>query len=301
MTREKPTRPTNPRSPEEASATVELALLLPVYILLFIGVFSIGQLVVIRQEVVLAVRYQAWLGTTPAAQSKSSMDQSFFRGFTPYSKGVGYTQTTPPNPTDVKLDQGIYASAYTNPTGASPGAMQLAKDVLNDKAGKAHLKSCKVSGKFHYQPEWMGAFLGSAMSEPATDCSVYVRVANAERKVLDMSKTDPQAVTNRNPIEDYTTPNSFQISQDLAAAQTNRFFSPGTVVINQGANTGTDGMADDNKTLTPAIDPGKNPNLWGNDFRIAWDNPFNVSGSSTDAPYERDFFHVMLYNTNYPP
>ena len=290
------------RSGEEGAATVELALLLPVYLLLFVAVFSIGQLVVIRQEVVLAVRYQAWLGTTPAAQSKSSMDSSFFKGFTPYSKGVGYTQTTPPSPKNVKLDQGIYASAFTSPAGASSGAMQLAKDVLNDTAGgKAHLQSCKVSGKFHYQPEWMGAFLGSVMSEPATDCSVYVRVDKVERKVLDLSGTDPQAVTDRNPIEDYTTPNSFQISKDLAAAQTNRFFSPGTVVINRGANTGTDGKADDNKTLTPPIDPNQKPNLWDNGFRIAWDNPFKVSPSSTDTPYERDFFHLMLYNTHYPP
>lgn len=294
------------RDGQDASATVELAILLPVYMLLFVGVLTIGHLVLIRQEIVLAVRYQAWLGRDANAQAPARINNNFFPNFmayTPPPPGGGYAklgmaQQASTNGTfavgmkDVTFGNNgyvDYSPCFGLRSGATANARNLAVDVLNDKAGgKAHLQLSVASGKFTYAPNWLAPFLGATMSVPATDCFVYLRrpvADHAERLVLHMTQNPDRnlEVTDRNPIEDYQGGSAFTISKDLAAAQTHRFFTAGA----------PDGKADDNLSLDAgfpnggipgsARDPNGTPNLWDTGFRL---------GGNQQA--ERAFFQRML-------
>ena len=91
---------------ENASATVELAMLMPVYLLLVVALLTIGQLVLVRQGMILGARNVAWRpagGSVPAAESNSAITNSFI----PLGNPSGYGSfTSTPTTADVKFAAG---------------------------------------------------------------------------------------------------------------------------------------------------------------------------------------------------
>src|SRR5207244_129212 len=81
-------------SRSRGSSTVELAILMPVYMILTVGLITVGQLVLARQQVAMAVRYQAWLpgSDTPfkekgdAAIGRSFFSSNAFEAYGKYQK-----------------------------------------------------------------------------------------------------------------------------------------------------------------------------------------------------------------------
>jgi hypothetical protein len=266
---------------EEASATVELAILLPVYMILFVAVLTIGHMVLIKQELVLAVRYQAWLPNDSQAQNTGSINNSFFPDFTNY--GGAYTSGGRVLQ-DLDLSQ-EYSNELNTAMGQMSGAnggdaLQLATKVLNDDPqqngqGQRHLQKSAVMGQFTYNPDWLGPFLAQQLHQPTASCTVYTRKSGPERKFLSTQSQDQNAVTNRDPIEDYTVDSSaFAISTDQNLA----FFPPSAPASqDQGA------------TLTPQITVPQG-NTSG-DVGI-WANSFRIGG---DESSERNYFHQWLY------
>jgi len=241
-------------------------------------------MVLIKQELVLAVRYQAWLPNDSQAQNTGSINGSFFPDFTNY--GGGYAPAGRVTQ-DLDLSQ-EYSNELNTASGQMSGAnggdaLQLATKVLNDDPqqnaqGQRHLQKSAVMGQFTYNPDWLGPFLAQTVHQPTASCTVYTRKSGPERKFLSAQSQDPNAVTNRDPIEDYTVDSSaFAISTDPNMA----FFPPSAP-----ASTGN---KDDNLSLTPQITvPQGNTSgdvgIWANSFRVGGDE-----GS------ERNYFHQWLY------
>jgi hypothetical protein len=235
-------RPRTEKDGQEATATVELAILLPVYMLIFVGVMTIGHLVLIRQKVVEAVRFQAWMPNHAQTSGNPQITNNFFATFQPFSAGAGYTGTR--TKSDFKFDDGRFAQCY-NSFNATQHQKDFAKAVLNDKptsggASAQHLVKVHVEGKFQYQPDWMQAFIRTALTEPKSSCTVLHRTTFrqgqpvAERKVMRFGNASkPWEVSNHNPIEDYNLNGGsrFEISTEnssmLASGGHHRFYTPG--------------------------------------------------------------------------
>lgn len=280
---------------QEATATVEMAILLPVYMLMFVGVLTIGHLVLIRQKIVEAVRFQAWLPDDTKTSNNAQITDNFFATFQTFSNGAGYTQLNKTRNPWRFNDQGIYQGCYdgTNPSAA---AKQLAIDVLNDNptngGTRQHLEHSHVEGKFTYKPEWMMTFINASITEPKSMCSVLIRTTYqqgqtaAERKVLRFDgATHPWEVRDHDPIEDYLyprgagTPNpGFVISIEYQGSH-DRFYTPGApddTLDEQGMSyqAPSGGIPD-----TGAPDPG----IWNTGYRL---------GGSVGS--ERQIFRQML-------
>jgi hypothetical protein len=251
---------------QDGTSTVELALLLPVYMLLFVGVLTVGQLVLARQEVVLAVRYQAWLPNDSNAQLPATINNNFFPSLIPY--GSGFTQTfkgTQPvdfmnagSASNALLKLPDFPSCFQSQGASNNEDVSLAEAVMNDTvSGTRHLELSAVTGQFSYSPAWVSPFLlGAATTLPTTSCAVYVRTPSTsssgagsstsppgdtkvERKVLDVEGGNSNlVVTDHNPIEDYAVPSSGgaggggggsgQVSFpiSLTSQTNNRFYTP---------------------------------------------------------------------------
>ena len=273
------------RDGQEATATVELAILLPVYMLMFVGVMTIGHLVLIRQKVVEAVRFQAWLPDDPATNSNQRITDNFFSTYQSFSNGPGYAQTAMNRSAFTFDENGFFQGCYATQN-ASQVQRQLAIDVLNDSPSndqqgnnraRRHLEIVHVEGKFTYRPDWMQTFIRAAITEPKTQCTVLVRSVNqaAERKSLRQEGTNGRTwvVDNHDPIEDYYAQgtSSFPISRENGEDGTNRpvinptdrFYTPGAPDRNSVAEQG--------KTLDPPIDANRgnpDPGIWNTNYRL---------------------------------
>jgi len=76
---------------EEASAAVEFVVLIPVYLMLLVGLFMMGNLLMARQALVAAVRFQAWSPKDPSSLSGFADNGKAFFGpypgrFTPQGR-----------------------------------------------------------------------------------------------------------------------------------------------------------------------------------------------------------------------
>ena len=115
MSAPKPARPARPGDDgEDATATVELAILLPVYMMLFVGLLTIGHLVLIRQKVVEAVRFQAWLPGDTRTNNNGGVTNNFFATYQPFANGPGYAQLTKTVAPFAFDDAGIFQGVYQN-------------------------------------------------------------------------------------------------------------------------------------------------------------------------------------------
>lgn len=294
MSAPKPARAARPGDDgEDATATVELAILLPVYAMLFVGLLTIGHLVLIRQKIVEAVRFQAWLPGDARTNNNGGVTNNFFATYQPFSNGPGYAQLTktigPFTFDDAGLFQGVYQSFN-----ATQAQRQLAIDVLNDapnNGGTArHLYTSHVEGKYTYRPDWVSAFLNAVGSEPKTMCTVLVRASYQqgqgvapERKVLRFDgASKPWEVSDHDPIEDYLYPHGgnadpgFPISIEQNNAH-DRFYTPGAP---------DDTQTEQGMTLDPGLPDSGNPDpgIWNTGYRL---------GGSVQA--ERGIYHRMLY------
>ncbi|MEZ0229478.1 MAG: TadE family protein [Planctomycetota bacterium] len=294
-----------PKDGQEATATVELAILLPVYMLIFVGVMTIGHLVLIRQKVVEAVRFQAWAPNYARTQNNTQITDNFFATYQPFSAGGGYTSTKQKQP--YKLNDSRFAQCFDAFPGATAQQKEFAKKVLNDEpqlnAQTAdHLSIVTVEGRFSYQPDWMQAFLRTALVEPRSGCTVLHRTFNegqrpAERKSMIVrpqgsgSQLNPWEIGNRNPIEDYAvSANRFEISTEtentiLQNGAHNRFYTPGA----------KDNTVDETNFVYQyqngiPTEGNPEPGLWNPSYRLGGtaQQPDNVGA-------ERAIFHRMLY------
>ncbi|MCO5168576.1 MAG: pilus assembly protein [Planctomycetes bacterium] len=123
---------------EGGSAAVEFIVLIPVYVILLAGLFSMSQLMLVRQRVVMAARYEAW--SPGHGHDPEAMRSAFFRFRT------GEWKSTPDEPVDLDLK-----------LGGSERGRELADLVLENKVeGPDHaghpLRKVKVKGAF----EWSG-------------------------------------------------------------------------------------------------------------------------------------------------
>jgi hypothetical protein len=279
------------RDGQNASATVEMAILLPVYMLMTVAVLSVGHLVLIRQKVVEAVRFQAWLPGDPLA-SDQKMNSNLFQNFTASANGSYSGSRTRAG---VDFSDSFYQGCYQNIPGASARATQLAIAVLNDNPavrvqGRRHLFESRATGSFTYKPVWLPSFLGVGQVSPNTQCIVYLRSSDpqAERKVLDYDSNSnaPYIIRDRNPIEDYVANNSypgFQISiEGNGANEQNRFFTSGAKDARQ------------DEQAIRYLDPqgGINPDFGSPEEAGLWNRQYRLGGS---LQAEHDIFYRMLY------
>jgi hypothetical protein len=256
---------------EDASATVELAILVPVYLLLTVMLLTIGQLVIVRQEVVLGARYKAWL--PGKAKGDDFITRSFFGKLASYGRFESKDIANEPitfGESDLALD----ARAKARITGDQSGlegatARLLALAAMNDQVSPSrHLARSSTTGTFAYSAPW----LPYAVTPRATSL-VYSRVQPAERKVYRGPGGGPDAVPDHVPIEDYLVDPSteFSISKD------NRYFPPTAPDPN---NPNEAGMSLDPPMSSSGVgDPG----IWNTGFRLGG-----------DVSSERDFFKKML-------
>src|SRR5579871_150617 len=125
---------------EDASATVELAVLLPVYLLLTFALLTIGELVLVRQGTVLAARYRAWL--PGKALGDSTVTRSFFGKLAARGSFLSSDAATTDvtwSEADLALD-GTARARTPGPDPESAVARKLALAVLGDSANGPHLQ-----------------------------------------------------------------------------------------------------------------------------------------------------------------
>jgi hypothetical protein len=227
---------------EEATAAAEFAILLPVYLLLFVTLFTLGQLVLIRQKVVLAARLQAWLNHGPG-----NIGTAVFPGFQAYGSYTGTLQMPPgfstgsapgadPNDflgvngqVDFKPSESEYRSRVNedpprdakNRDAASQLAQLIFFDATQDSSGQnvtyhPHLEWRGATASFSYAPPWIPSFIGRTQAiSPNWTCLVLGRKLQdssgnpIERKVFRPSSAGPDpagtsaSVNDHDPIEDY--------------------------------------------------------------------------------------------------
>jgi hypothetical protein len=288
---------------EDASATVELAILLPVYLLLVVALLTIGQLVLVRQGMILGTRNVAWRptgGSVPVSEGNAPITNSFI----PLGNPSAYGQFSAAAPTisDVKFvanggspevsltvasadqDRVQDSSGASSSSGLSGNdAQTLAAAVMNDDQAKGpHLQRSQADGQFQYHAGWLPMYFASSYT-PKTRCVVYSRkdpTQGYERTVY----------TNQDhhPIEDLIgskgSSNGFSITKDMSA----RFFPP---IVPDPNNTNESGVS-----LQPGNigeGSGKDPGIWDSSTP---ENPgFRIGGS---VQQERQFFYQQWQSSH---
>lgn len=250
---------------EDASAAVEMAVLLPVYLLLLAGLLTTGHLVLVRQGVVMATRYRAWepLNARPRA-SADDLSRAFFPIFhnDTGDKSGGVFASPPVVRRDWRATQRDLAFAGDGATrvGRAPNLMQrpqlgqLALALLNNDArgDRPTIRTSQAVGMFPYRAKWVPTFgIGSLVSTPSCRASVLLpslaeRAGHVDRR-------------QEHPIERYGMPGrSFQPSQ-------NRYNSP----------TAPLGDVPVFPTITDTGGLGRPPGIWDPDYRLGGGpNPF---------------------------
>ncbi len=284
---------------EDASAAVEFAVLIPVYLLLVVALITVGSAVMVRQQVILGTRYCAWLRGTGEfkAQPVAAVSRTLFKPFegqsptkfkcSPLAAGSGF-------PGDMKpmyFDQGDIDAAtkgsatgsdsprdrVKDPDGSTKGmdektAQGLAVAVLNDQSAEnpngPHLQWSGMQGSFQYAPSWMPKFIPGATSATAkANTIVLFRRENVERKTYKVGD-------DRHPIEDFKYGNAFPISTD----EKTRFYSPGAPDPNHPYEQGY------------SLQPGPIPDTGSGDPGL-WDVRYRLGGS---VQAEWQFYKQML-------
>lgn len=107
---------------EGGSAAVEFIVLVPVYLLMMCALFSISQLMLTRQSVVAAARYEAWCSGRGGVRAQGDVQQAFF-GSQPGTWTASITKeadlsTSFPNAgaRGAKVAQMVLDNAVTDPT-----------------------------------------------------------------------------------------------------------------------------------------------------------------------------------------
>ena len=150
-----PRAPEREESGEDASASVELAILCPVYMMLIMGLLQIGNAVIARQKLVQAVQIAAWLPGERSADA-GALDRTIWVGG---RYGGSFTVNPSRNRYMLSTDETFKkAASRSDLIGSPPGdvddggkaASQLARSVLehSDQSGNGHLEKSSAEGSF---------------------------------------------------------------------------------------------------------------------------------------------------------
>lgn len=124
---------------EGGSAAVEFIVLIPVYILMLGAMFSLSLVMLTRQQVVAATRYEAWNMGKGSARERS--DTTIAESF------IGYTGTWSLTQTEKDVEVGELEGR-----GAEVAKKVLMNEVQTQGRGEKPLRLVKVTGSF----EWGG-------------------------------------------------------------------------------------------------------------------------------------------------
>lgn len=125
---------------EGGSAAVEFIVLIPVYLLMVCALFSISQLMLVRQSVVAAARYEAWCSGRGRAPAPGNVKDAFFGTL------VGTWSATIEDETDVSTR---FQNAGAR--GAKIAQMVMDNEVTDPNVAQvAPLRQVQVKGTFTY-------------------------------------------------------------------------------------------------------------------------------------------------------
>ncbi|MBL4847038.1 MAG: pilus assembly protein [Planctomycetes bacterium] len=176
---------------EEATGATEFLILLPVYILFLIGLFSMGNLMIVRQSLVSVTRNYAWTSDQKNASLSEpitgpyrgtlTMKLKTKDGFV-FSQGGG-TATKPPTTYGGIIKADMFGPARTD------NAAMIAVDALNnaDKAGDADQEPFEIRvvfGEYQYD----GLNFGPSLTQ-GTDAAVMLPRKPHTRTVYKASKS----------------------------------------------------------------------------------------------------------------
>ncbi len=130
---------------EEGSAAIEFIVLIPVYIMMMAGLFSIGQLTATKQGLVGAVRYEAWSGKKVSAD----LTKPFFPGTSGTYEHDWVAAAAPAfddlEPKTQEERRDLIAASVEN-------GKEIAKALLTNAQGDGPtLKGSSAWGKFTYK------------------------------------------------------------------------------------------------------------------------------------------------------
>jgi hypothetical protein len=155
---------------EEGSAAIEFIVLIPVYVLLMTGLFSLAQMTAAKQGLVGAVRFEAWSG--------KQVDADLTKPFFPATSGTyAHTWTQAAAPTFDNLDPKT-AEERRDLIGASiENGKEIARAVLKNEQGDGEtLMGSSAQGTFTYS----GIIVGTSTLEFKT--SSYVMLPTGKRR-----------------------------------------------------------------------------------------------------------------------
>ncbi len=128
---------------QKGSALVETVILLPIYILIFLGIIFLGESLLIKQKIDVAERYGAWMkGINPSPFTSNQMKALFFSGF------KGKVTLGPTVRYKIDFTQGNRNSILQN---YYPDSAPLAGDVLNN-FDESWMTRYKAKIEYTYSP-----------------------------------------------------------------------------------------------------------------------------------------------------
>lgn len=169
---------------QEASAAVEFIVLIPVYMLLIAGLFMTVNLLMARQSLVQAARFQVWSATKPNTFTNFTNGKAFFTVDGTFTPG---TRTEKPVT--------VWGGSVKNSDLGSGGGkeLDLAADVLNNWTGGANdhtLYQVTANPSFTYSGL---VIFGLGTIPQSTQCGVLLP-RNKPRTEYDSAKKDGHPV-----------------------------------------------------------------------------------------------------------
>lgn len=164
---------------EGGSAAVEFIVLIPVYIMMLGAMFSLALVMLTRQQVVAATRYEAWsFGRSAYDKDEATISRSF----------IGRTGTwsrTPPNEQAVELT--------VSGTGAEIANKVLENSVqTGNDSGEKPLRLVKVTGSF----EWGGLKLLTGRDMTISTDAAVILMNDHKRPIFVDKQPDEHAMAD---------------------------------------------------------------------------------------------------------
>lgn len=178
---------------EEGSAAVEFIILIPIYILLMAAMFMLSQVMLLRQQLVGAARYEAWSG-------QDVPDDALMEPFFPGNKGTYQCSVTTSDKTTDK-----------DKLGGSGNAKDIAAQLLDNELGQGRpiVFSVAEDATFAYT----GLLIGARDLRLSTQSATYLMGPH----------TRPEHVEGR---QDHFIEKSEGAPSQGPSSQERRYFSP---------------------------------------------------------------------------